>query len=54
MPETLTGELNYPGLVNPEIGQGMGPDLKGRVWRVVGSIYDTVANRTTVTVETQV
>lgn len=49
----ITRELNYPGIVNPEPGQGMGPDLKGRVWRVVGSIYDTVTNQTAVTIETQ-
>lgn len=47
----ITRELNYPGFVDPEPGQGMGPDLKGRVWRVVGSMFD--GTRTTVTVETQ-
>lgn len=49
----ITRELNYPGLVNPEPGQGMGPDVRGHVWRVVGSIYDTVTDKTTVTVETR-
>lgn len=49
----ITRELNYPGKVNPDPGQGMGPDRMGRIWRVVGTIYDETSDRSTVTVETQ-
>lgn len=48
---TTTHELTYPSLVNPAPGTLMGPGLDGRTWSVVGSMYDTVADKTTVTVE---
>lgn len=41
-------EINYSGLVDPTIGQFMGPGLDGRVWKVAGAMYDTVADKTTV------
>lgn len=47
----MNRELNYSGVVNPQPGQVMGPDIKGRVWRVLGAIYDTVTNKTTVSLE---
>lgn len=44
-------ELNYPGLVDAPVGDVMGPGINGTFWKVVGSMYDTVADKTTVTVE---
>lgn len=43
--------LTYPGLVKPPEGLLMGPGLDGRVWKVIGSMYDTEADKTFVTVE---
>lgn len=46
-----TRELNFAGLVDPPRGQLMGPDLKGRIYKVVGAIFDTETRKTTVTIE---
>lgn len=51
MSDAQTRELNYTGIVNPAPGQLMGPGLDGRRWAVVGSMYDTAADKTAVTVE---
>lgn len=48
---STTHELTYSGIVRPEPKSTMGPGLDGRMWSVVGSMYDTRANKTIVTVE---
>jgi hypothetical protein len=46
-----TRELNYPGLIDPNRDTVLGPDMAGRLYKVVGSIYDTETDKTTVTIE---
>lgn len=46
--ERRSGELHYKGQVDPPVGSLMGPDAKGRVWQVTGSVYDPVTDKTTV------
>lgn len=46
-----TRDLTYPGNVDPLPGSYMGPGFNGRIWRVVGSMYDAVEDKTTVTIE---
>lgn len=50
MTELSERELNYTGLVDPPPGQLMGPGADGRIWSVVGAMYDTETDKTTVTV----
>lgn len=46
-----TRELTYPGNVDADEGAYLGPGMNGRIWRVVGAIYDPIKNETKVTVE---
>lgn len=43
-----SGELHYPGRVDPPAGTLMGPDTHDRLWEVTGAVYDTSTNTTTV------
>lgn len=47
-PLRTSGELHYPGRVDPPAGTRMGPDLHGRAWSVTGAVYDSTTNTTTV------
>lgn len=46
--ELAQRELNYAGVARPNTGDTMGPGLNGRLWAVVGAMYDTAADKTTV------
>jgi len=46
-----TCELNYSGNIDPDHDIVMGPDLAGRLYKVVGAQYDSATDRTTVTIE---
>lgn len=43
--------LTYAGRVDPAVGTSMGPSTDGRMWSVVGSMFDAETGKTTVTFE---
>jgi len=43
--------LTYDGRVDPAPGTLMGPGIDGRVWKVVGAMFDPTTGKTSVTVE---
>lgn len=47
----ITKQLTYLGNTTPERGDLLGPDLKGRMWIVLESFYDSDRDQTFVTVE---
>lgn len=49
--EIETGVLNYPGKVDPTPGTLMGRGLDGKIWSVVGTVYDSAKDTSHVSVE---
>jgi hypothetical protein len=44
-------DLTYPGIVDVETGRLMGRGMNGKIWRVLGCLYNPVENKTTVSLE---
>lgn len=44
-------DLTYKAKVEPPPGYLMGPDTEGRLWKVLGSMYNAEHDTTLVTVE---
>lgn len=44
----MENTLTYQGKVDPQPGTYMGPGMNGKIWQVLGSVYDEASNTTKV------